>query len=294
MRKLVLTGIWCAAMLASVSCGKKSAAPQGSGFIEATEIIISAQVSGTLIDRYYSEGDSVPHGAVLALIDTTSYALQVAENLARKHAALNQLASARLQVEKAGLDSSLADKEFVRAKDLLATGSANRQQFDRAETAYRQAALAIRAARAALAAASADLSRIEAGLRILREQLSYCRPVSPISGTMITKYADPGELLGIGRPILRLADLDTVWVEIYLPPRDLSRIRLRQEARVDLEDGSKPMTGWVSWISAEAEFTPKNVQTKEARADLVYGVKVTVANPEERLKIGMPVMVTIP
>ncbi len=294
MRNLILMGLSCLAMIALASCGNNSAVSQGSGFIEATEVMISAEVSGTLKHLYYGEGDSVPAGATLALVDTTTYALQLAEALAQKHAAVTRETSARLQVGKAELDSSLAEKEFRRTRDLLDKGSASSQQFDRAETVSRQAALATGVARAALRAATADLARIEAGMDIVNKRLGDCRPVSPIGGRMITKYVESGELVAVGKPLLRLAKLDTVWVEIYLPPKDLARIKLGNEALVDPEDGrSEPIKGWVSWISAEAEFTPKNVQTKDARADLVYGVKVTIANPEEELKIGMPVMVTI-
>ena len=150
-------------------------------------------------------------------------------------------------------------------------------------------------ARSSLKAAGADLARIRANIDLIQQQIADCTPVAPLDGTVVTTYVDPGELAVAGKALVRIAGLDTVWVKIYLPPKDLTRIGLGDEALVDPEDGrTEPFKGRVSWISPEAEFTPKNVQTKEARADLVYAVKVTVSNPEEELKIGMPVMVRIP
>ena len=285
----------CLVVLSLASCGGDKTVPGGSGFIEATEVTVSAQASGTLERLYFDEGDGVTSGATLALIDTTTYTLQLAEAQAQLHAAETRQAAARLQVEKAELDSSLAGKEYGRIDGLVAKGSASQQQYDQAETLFRQAAVATGVARAGLKAASADIDRIGAGIDVLRKHLDDCRPLSPLDGKVVTTYVKAGELVAAGKPILKVADLDTVWVKIYLPPRDLTRIKLRGRALVDPEDGRpEPLEGWVSWIAAEAEFTPKNVQTKEARADLVYAVKVMVPNPEEQLKIGMPVMVELP
>jgi HlyD family secretion protein len=295
MRKLMIATLVCLSLLGLISCGNQKAAPEGSGFIEATEVTVSAEVTGTLALRYCGEGDKIALGAPIALIDTTTYALRLAEALAQRRAAVTAESAARLQVEKADLDSSLAAKEFGRISRLVDTGSADRRQYDQTETAYHEATVATRAARAALRAASADIDRIDAGIDILRQELSDCRPASPLNGRVVTTYCEQGELVVVGKPLVKLAKLDTVWVKIYLPPGRLTGIDLGGRALVDPEDGRKePIEGWVSWISPEAEFTPKNVQTEEARADLVYAVKVTIPNAGEELKIGMPVMVRIP
>jgi len=295
MRNLIPICLVTLLMFTLASCGDDGAVPQGSGFVEATEVSVSAEVTGTLKHLYVREGDKVAAGTPLALIDTTTYALRLAEALAQMHAAATNETMARLQVEKAELDSSLAEREYARISGLVDKGSANRQQYDQAETRYRQAGLAAGMARSAVRAAAADVTRIRAGIDIVKKQLADCTPPAPLTGTVVTTYADPGELAPAGKALVRIAALDTVWVKIYLPPGDLTRLKLRDEALVDPEDGRKePIKGWVSWISPEAEFTPKNVQTKEARADLVYAVKITIPNPEESLKIGMPVMVRIP
>jgi len=281
--------------LTLLSCGDDGGVPRGSGFVEATEVTVSAEVTGRLQDLYVDEGDRVVSESPLALIDTTAYALRLAEAKAQRYAAETKQAAARLQIEKAELDSSLAERDYARISRLVEKGSANRQQYDQAETRYRQALVAIELARSSLKAAEADVARVEANMNIIEEQLADCSPGAPLGGTIVTTYTDPGELAISGKALVRIAALDTVWVKIYLPPGDLTGIKLGDRALVDPEDGrTQPIEGRVSWISPEAEFTPKNVQTKEARADLVYAVKVTVPNPEEVLKIGMPVMVRIP
>ena len=167
--------------------------------------------------------------------------------------------------------------------------------IDSAENAFNQASLARKQSAAALNAAKANLAKIEAEVALLRKRFNDCFPTSPISGRITNEYVDTGELVITGKPLIKIARLDTVWVKVYLPPSDLTRIKLGDRAEIDPEDGREtPIAGYVSWISSEAEFTPKNVQTKEARADLVYAVKIIIPNPEEQLKIGMPVSVTIP
>ena len=144
-------------------------------------------------------------------------------------------------------------------------------------------------------AADAELTRIRAEIALLEKQLNDCYPIAPVSGTVIDKFIDVGELIGIGRELITIARLDSVWVKIYLPPADLAEIKLGDRVEIDPEDGrDQNLNGIIRWISSEAEFTPKNVQTKEARADLVYAVKIDIANKAQRLKIGMPVSVTIP
>ena len=129
---------------------------------------------------------------------------------------------------------------------------------------------------------------------MLRQQLTDCTPLAPVAGVVVKKYVEVGELVTPGQPLIEIARLDTVWVKVYLPPEDLTRINLGDRAEVDPEDGrAEPMIGRVSWIASAAEFTPKNVQTREARADLVYAIKVIIPNPEHTLKIGMPVAVRI-
>jgi HlyD family secretion protein len=286
---LVVLALWL------VSCGDNNGVPAGSGFIEATSVVVSAEVAGKLDALYFDEGEAIALGDTIALIDTTKVSLMLDQANARLRSAWTQEQSARLQIEKTELDSALARADFLRVRSLVRKGSVNQQQYDQAENRYLQARLARKTAGAALAGARADRKRAEAEIAILEKQLSDCRPVAPLTGTIVTSYVEQGELLGIGKPLVKIAELDPVTVKIYLPPAQLTRVKLGAKAEIDPEDGrTSPIAGKVSWISPEAEFTPKNVQSREARADLVYAVKITIPNPDQVLKIGMPVMVTIP
>jgi len=275
-------------------CSGNNGTPGGSGLVETTEIIVSVETSGQLKALYFGEGDNIDLDDTIGVIDTTTVVLMLRQTEAARAAAVTRIDAARLGIEQADLGRTLAAKDFERAEALLKTGSVNRQQYDQLKTARDGAVLAEKQARVALRAAEADLAGIEVQLARLQEQYSDCFPTAPISGVVTDKYLDTGELAGVGKPLIKIADLDTVWVKVYLPPDDLSAVKLGDRAEVDPEDGREQMlTGRITWISSEAEFTPKNVQTREARANLVYAVKVTMANPDQRLKIGMPVTVAI-
>jgi HlyD family secretion protein len=282
------------AALVMVSCGGNNQYPGGSGFIEATEIVISSEAAGQIVSLEVDEGDLIAAGDTIGKIDTVTVMLRLVQAESRMRVSEATVNTSSLSIEQASYNLDLATKEYDRVSALLKSGSIDQQHFDKVETAYHQAALSKKQADAAYQAALADLARTESDVELLKKQVSDCFPRSPASGVITAKFVEAGELIGTGRPLVKIAKLDTVWVKVYLPPSDLTRIKLGDAALVDPEDGNtKPLEGKVSWISDEAEFTPKNVQTKEARADLVYAVKIVVPNPEKVLKIGMPVSVKI-
>jgi HlyD family secretion protein len=282
-------------LLSLVSCSNHTGEPDGSGFIEATEIVVSSEAAGRLERLFVDEGDRIHPGDTIALVDTTTTALRLQQAESLRRALEAQRQSALIRTYQAASNDSLAQKEIRRITSLLASGTATQQQYDQAKNAADQAALTRRGTAAALQVTEADLAKTDAEIALLRKQYADCTPTAPRGGVVVTSYVEAGELISIGKPLIKVAALDTVWVKIYLPPDDLTRIKLGGRADVDPEDGrTTPLTGSISWISPEAEFTPKNVQTKEARADLVYAVKITVANEQGILKIGMPVSVRIP
>ena len=282
------------AALIALSCGNSKNIPYGSGLIETTEVTFSAQAGGQLEAIYFTEGQKVATGDTLAMIDTSNVMLRLRQAQAAGDAARTRQQIAGLNIKQAANNLDLANKEFDRASSLLKTGSANQQQYDRAQNGRVQAQLAQEQAQASLQSAIADLNNADAQVALLEKQVKDCFPLSPVNGTIVDKFLEAGELVTVGKPLFKIDRLDTVWVKIYLPPKDLTAISLGGHASVDPEDGrTRPLDGAITWISSEAEFTPKNVQTKEARAGLLYAVKVTIPNPNEILKIGMPVMVTI-
>lgn len=277
------------------SCSSNNGLPGGSGMIEATQSVVSAESSGRLLALRFGEGDPIEYGDTIAQIDTTKLALQIRQAEAGAEASRTRQRLTHLDIQQAEQNLQLASKEFDRVSRLLKSGTANQQQYDKVENTLTQAKLVAQKANAALVVAKADLNQAEAQLALLREMMGDCFPTAPVSGIITDKYVEVGELVGPGKALLEITRLDTVTVKIYLPPQELSRIKLGDAAEVDPEDGRKqPLIGNVSWITSEAEFTPKNVQTRESRADLVYAVKISIANPEQELKVGMPVSVRIP
>jgi HlyD family secretion protein len=293
-RSLLLEVSVAVACLILVSCGKEKPAPGGSGFIEAAETTVSVELAGQVRLIWFNEGSPIAKGDTIAEIDTLTTMLRLRQAHAARTAAEKKVRIASITVEQASYNVDLVKKEYDRANALIELGATNQQRVDEVETSYRQAALARKQADAAYEAAQADLSKVGSDVKLLEKQLGDCFPVSPLKGVVTTRFVDAGEWLAVGKPLVKIASLDTVWVKVYLPAVDLMRIRLGGNAKIDPEDGRKqPLDGTITWISDEAEFTPKNVQTKEARADLVYAVKVTIPNPGAALKIGMPVAVTI-
>jgi len=276
------------------SCNDGDLPPGGSGFIEATEIIVSSEVSGRLDSIYFAEGDIIAAGDTIGMIDTVTTSLMLAGAKASYRAALSKKDAAELSIKQASINYDLAHKEFERTKTLIKSGSVNQQQYDKIENAFALANLAKSQARVTLEASMADLARINAETALLEEQLNNCFPIAPETGIIIDKYIDAGELATTGKSLIKIAKLDEVWVKVYLPPSDLTSVKLGGKAEIDPEDGREtPIIGTITWITDEAEFTPKNIQTKQARADLVYAIKVTIDNSDGTLKIGMPVQVTI-
>ncbi len=280
---------------ALIACEKGNGYIGGSGMIETTEVIVSAETSGQLEQLFIAKGDAVEKNQIIGLIDTSVVVLQLKQAEAVRRAALVKLTSDSLTISSTRLSSELAEKEFGRVQTLLSSGSVNQQQFDKAENVLRQAELIHSGARTALRATEADISRIESEIALIEKRLTDCHPLSPLNGTVVEKYIEVGELVGPGKALVKIATLDTVEVKIYLPPQDLTTIKIGSRAEIDPEDGrADKISGTIVWISSQAEFTPKNVQTKEARADLVYAIKIKIPNSDQALKIGMPVSVTIP
>jgi len=294
MKRCLLRYSWLLILLVPVSCGDNSLTPGGSGLIEATEVIISAKTSGQIERLYINEGDIVSPNDPVALIDTTTIQLRINQAEAVRMSAEAQLEISGINIEQARLNVALAKKEFNRVKNLIKTGSVNQQQYDKAETVYNQAALSKKRAEATKKSSEANFQKIRAEIALLYRQFSDCFPLAPDKGVVSDKFVEVGELVNVGTPLIKISNLDTVTVKVYLPASDLTQIKLGDKAEIDPEDDtSQPLIGLITWISPQAEFTPKNVQTKEARANLVYAVKISISNQQQILKIGMPVSVKI-
>jgi len=297
----VVQGVCVAALavLAAGCSGDGGGVIEGSGTIEGTDVNVGAEVSGKILEVRVDEGMRVARGDTLVVIDDTEYALQ----LLQAEAGLASLESAyQLSVEgsrqedviQAKAADETAQSDEKRMRDLLASQTITQKQYDdayarsvAAEQTYQKLhrgsrPVEIRGARDRRDQASAQVE-------LLRKKVRDCRILSPSDGTVTLRGVEPGELVAVGTNVLRLTYLDKVKLTIYVNETDLGKVKLRQGAKVSIDtDAKRIYDGIVVFISPVAEFTPKNVQTKEERTKLVFGVKIEVPNPDGSLKPGLP------
>ncbi len=264
-----------------------------SGTFESEEVIVSAEVSGTIEQLNVQEGATVEQGQFLGWIDSTQLYLKKKQLLAQTQAILarrpdiaTQLASYRIQFET-------AQREQERVSNLFKADAATRKQLDDANAQVALIRRQMEAHRSSLDLSSQALVTetlpLSAQVEQLEDQLSRCRIVNPMSGTILTRYAEAHELAVPGKPLYKIADLSTLLLRAYVTGNQLPQLKLNQKVSVFVDNGSggfKEYPAMLTWISSKAEFTPKTIQTKEERADLVYAIKVQVKN-DGYLKIGM-------
>ncbi len=277
------------------SCSKSdSMRLSGSGTLEATELLISAKLAGNIIEMPVAEGETVQAGQMIAQIDTEKIYLQKKQLLAGWTELKLNRQNAQRGVDLARENLENVRKKYQRIKALLEENSATQQQYDDVFTAYQAAQVQYDNAVNSLKALRAKEDQLVAQLELIESQMRDAKITAPIAGTVIEKYVEPGEVTRPGGPLISLADLQNMWIKVYFKEAELGKIQLNGPAEIRVSSHpQRVFPGRVSWISPKAEFTPKNVQTKEARADLVYAVKIEVKNPDGILKIGMPADVVL-
>jgi HlyD family secretion protein len=287
-------------VLALPGC-RRAPEPDAYGSFEATEVVVSAETGGTVRELRPAEGDRVRAGAVLAVVDTVTLALEREHLLAQRGATRARAAEAGRQIAVLRTQREIAERTWARARRLAAERAATAQQLDQAERDARVLRAQIAAAEAQRRGAGQEVAASDARLARLGEDLARSRVVAPIDGTVLATYVRAGELVQRGQPLVRVAALDTLDLRAYVSQPQLAGLRLGQRVTVHV-DGRAGATGDVArravpgtlrWISARAEFTPTPVQTRDERAELVYAIKVRVPNPDGALKIGMPADVTL-
>jgi HlyD family secretion protein len=283
-----------AALVALAGCGGKKL-PDPSGSFEATVVDVAPVIAGRVLAVRGAEGQRVARGDTLVILDTELIALQRVETAARRESLLAERRAATADLEQVRRQRELTATTLARAAALLEQGSATGQRVDDLAAQRDMADDRIEAARARIAALDAESARLDAGLAVLDRQLREGVLLSPLDGTVLTRSLEPGEVAAAGRTALRLADLTRLELRVFLESGDLDRVRLGQDLPVAVDAlPGVAFTGRVAWISEEAEFTPKNAQTRHARAQLVHAVKLDVANPDGRLHVGMPAEVRLP
>lgn len=304
-----------------ISCNKNNNHFDASGTFEATEIIISSEASGRILDLRISEGDNLKKGDIIGAIDPLSIELQK-EQIEASMSALNdkandatpqvnvineQIATQRNQVAVQKQQLVVLQREQKRLENLVKAEAATPKQLDDVNGQIDVLKKQIEATESAIMVFQKQISAQKAGVSIqnrailsekaplnkrlkqLDEQIARTKISVPLEGTVLSKYAEQGEITTLGKPLFKLADLSYLTLKAYMTGGQLPLIKLNQKVKVFIDNGVKDykeIEGVITWISEKAEFTPKTIQTKDERANLVYAVKIKVKN-DGSLKIGM-------
>lgn len=292
MRALI--GVCLAVAVTACSRDNK---PDAYGTFEAVEVVVSAETTGQLVTFTPVEGAQLARGTVVALVDTTQLALQRQQVVAQRQATGSRANEVTRQIAVLQIQRDVARRNYERTRRLFEEKAATAQQLDQAERDYRVLGAQIEAARAQLQSVAREGSSSEARVAQIGEQLDKSRVQNPVTGTVLATFVHAGEIVQPGQPLYRIANLDTLTLRAYVSETQLHSIKLGSPVEVRIDSGENKtiaMPGTIAWIASKAEFTPTPIQTRDERADLVYAVKVRVANPRGLLKIGMPGDVTIP
>lgn len=283
-----ITGI-VALLLSLSSCSGDNRKADGYGNFEATEITISAENSGKLMQFNVKEGDLLEKGTFIGYIDTIPLALKREQLLSSRAVVSSQSKSVLSQISVLNAKLKTANTNKVRAENLIADNAGTQKQLDDINgeiDVIRQQIVSVEIQNAPVIN---ELKSIDVQLRQIDDQILKSKIINPVNGTVLTKYAEPNEITSFGRPLYKIADLSTMKLRAYFSETQLAGLKIGQEVTVKIDDADSMQShsGTISWIASEAEFTPKIIQTKEERVALVYAIKVDVAN-DGSLKIGMP------
>lgn len=285
-----------------------------SGNIEVTAVEVSFKIPGRVKERLVDEGEAVTAGQFVARLDEEDLLLEAAQRRREVEAMgatlrelqlgfrSEEIAQADAAVKRARADAERLEADFARQESLLRSDIISRRDYDAAKAARdsSQASLREATAQQELVHRGQRRERIDAGraqylkareaLTLAETRLGYATLVAPVAGVVLAKNVESGEQVAAGTPVITVGDLANPWMRAYIAETDLGRVKLGQKARITSDTWpGKAYEGTVTFISPEAEFTPKNVQTQKERVKLVYRIKISLANPDNELKPGMPV-----
>lgn len=284
--------MYIALALLAVSCGN-DAEFDAQGTFEATEVVVSSEASGKIMRLDAEEGTQVLANAVVGEIDSLQLDLQRKQLLAQRSALLGSRPDVQKQVATIKEQIAKQKTELARFANMLRDGATTKKQYDDMEAHLRVLESQLDATLSTLIKNTVTINNnsaaLEAQILALEDRIAKCKVLSPISGVVLVKYAEVGELAAMGKPLFKVADLNKMYLRAYFTSEQLSKVKLGDTVKVIADFGAEERfeyEGTITWIASESEFTPKTIQTKDSRANLVYAVKIAVKN-DGRLKIGL-------
>ncbi len=284
--------IYIISILCLVSCSKKTNY-DAQGSFEATEIIVSSEATGKILNFDITEGDIIKADSTIGVIDSLQLHLQRKQLSAQLSALLSSRPDKEKQVASLREQITTQKREFQRIENMLREGASTQKQYDDIKAQITILENQLSATLSTLDNNTASINdnavALEAQIAALDDRIAKCYISSAVNGTVLSKYAEAGELAAIGKPLMKVADLENIYLRAYFTSDQLSKVNLGNEVTVTADFGGNERynyVGKITWISSESEFTPKNIQTKDSRANLVYAVKIAVKN-DGRIKIGL-------
>lgn len=284
--------LYIAVSLLAIACSKE-AEFDAQGTFEATEVVVSSEATGRILNFDIEEGMTIVANQAVGTIDSLQLHLQRKQLLAQHSALLTSRPDVKKQVASLREQIVKQKSELRRVDNMLSDGAATQKQKDDIEAQIKILEGQLEATLSTLDKNTSTINdnsvALEAQIAALDDRISKCRILSPVGGTVLVKYAEAGELASVGKPLMKIADLKNIYLRAYFTSDQLANIKLGDEVKVVADFGGEERydyTGRVAWISSESEFTPKTIQTKDSRANLVYAVKIAVEN-DGRLKIGL-------
>ena len=293
-KRLLWSLIFATAAFGFVSCGNDDDEADAHGVFYATEIIVSAESNGKLLEFDVQEGKNYQAGDLLGYTDTMDLALQIQQLEVKIRATLASRPDIPSQLNTLQAQLQTMERERNRVSTLVDANAATTKQLDDVDAQIKILKSQIAATKSTLGTQSAAILENVEAMRIqmarLQNGLDKCKITAPITGTVLKKYIEPNELAYPGKPLFKIADITNMSIKVYVTEDQLSSIKVGQGAEIHIDtDGGddRVVKGKVSWISDKAEFTPKMIVTKKERANMVYAVKVSFKN-DGSAKIGMP------
>lgn len=282
--------VFILALLVLMSCDGNTDKSDAYGNFEIEETIVSSEMAGKLIRFSIELGDRVKKDALLAIVDTTQFGLQLKQIEAQKQAVATKKVNVRAQLEV--LKEQIGNLKITqeRINRMFNDKAATQQQVDDVNGQMRVMEKQLKSQETQFLSINSELNVLSTQIELIKDKLKRCIVSSPLTGIVLEKYIELGEIAVPGKAVVKLGDLSELDLRVFVSGAQLPNIKLGQQVEVLIDEDEKhnqSLTGVISWISPEAEFTPKIIQTKEERVKMVYAVKVKVKN-DGRLKIGMP------
>ena len=283
---------YIAILMLTASCGKQTTF-DAQGTFEATEIVVSSEATGKILHFEAEEGTLVEAGQQVGAMDSLQLHLQRKQLIAQQSALLNSRPDIKKQMSSLREQIAKQKSELQRVENMLRDGAATQKQHDDINAHIRVLEGQLEATLSTLGKNTASINdnsaSLESQIAALDDRIAKCHIIAPTNGTVLVKYAEAGELATVGKPLMKIANLEKIYLRAYFTSDQLANIRLGDTVKVIADFGGDEQheyEGRIAWISSESEFTPKNIQTKDSRANLVYAVKIAVKN-DGRLKIGL-------